>query len=123
MVFLQVAQELRGEAPIVVDAIEKRRVLVGYFAGIQEHFRTDRGTLGRMKKIANYFTHGLPYGSELRTAFLHSRTIDEALEHTETYFERLADFERGEPWAGRGGGDEPDDALPEVPEGGDSCAV
>ncbi len=122
-VFLQIAQELRGEAPIVVDAVEKRRVLIGYFAGIQDHFRTDRGTLGRMKKIANYFTHGLPYGSELRTAFLHSRTIDEALEHTETYFERLAAFERGEPWSGRGAIEDTDGPLPEVPIDGDSCEL
>ncbi len=122
-VFLQVAQELRGETPVVVDAAEKRRVLVGYFESIQGHFRTDRGTLGRMKKIANYFTHGLPYGSELRTAFLHSRTIDEALEHTETYFERLAAFERGEPWTGRHPEEDAIDPLPVVPEDGDTCEV
>ncbi len=97
-VFLQVGQQLRGEEPMKVTAEEKRRVLLGYFASIREEFRNDRGALGRMKKIANYFTHGLPYGSALRVAFLHSRDPEEAIAHTERYFERLAIFESGGGW-------------------------
>ncbi|MFZ5481891.1 MAG: tRNA dihydrouridine synthase DusB [Myxococcota bacterium] len=97
-VFKQVWAQMHGEAPCVVDADEKRRVLLAYFESIRGEFRTDRGALGRMKKIANYFTHGLPYGSELRVAFLHSQSIEEAVAHTERYFGRLAALERGEPW-------------------------
>jgi tRNA-dihydrouridine synthase len=105
-VFLQIAQELRGEAPIVVDATEKRRVLIGYFAGIQDHFRTDRGTLGRMKKIANYFTHGVPYGSLLREGVLHAQSPDAAIDVVKTFFERLRTWEAGienpfHPWEER----------------------
>lgn len=97
-VFVQIGRAMRGEDPLEVDAREKRRVLLGYFESIREEFHTDRGALGRMKKIANYFTHGLPYGSELRTAFLHSRSIEDAIAHTEDYFARLAAFEEGTPW-------------------------
>lgn len=97
-VFKQVWAQMHGEAPIVVDADEKRRVLLAYFASIRGEFRTDRGVLGRMKKIANYFTHGLPYGSDLRVAFLHSQSIEEAVEHTERYFDALARFETGGGW-------------------------
>ena len=109
-VFLQVGQQLRGEEPMKVTAQEKRRVLLGYFASIREEFRNDHGALGRMKKIANYFTHGLPHGSALRVAFLHSRDADEAIAHTERYFERLAVYEAGGGWA-RDAGDPEEAAL------------
>ncbi|MES2641244.1 MAG: tRNA dihydrouridine synthase DusB [Myxococcota bacterium] len=97
-VFQQIGQQMRGEAPMVVTAEEKRRVLLGYFQSIRESFRTDHGSLGRMKKIANYFTHGLPHGSALRVAFLQSQSIEQAVEHTERYFERLAVYESGGGW-------------------------
>ncbi len=97
-VFLQVGQALRGEPQMRVTAEEKRRVLLGYFASIREEFQSDRGSLGRMKKIANYFTSGLPHGSALRVAFLHSQTADEAIAHTERYFERLTIHEAGGGW-------------------------
>jgi tRNA-dihydrouridine synthase len=97
-VFLQIGQQMRGEAPMVVTADEKRRVLLGYFQSIRDAFRSDHGSLGRMKKIANYFTHGLPHGSALRVAFLHSQSIEEAVRHTERYFERLAVYETGGGW-------------------------
>ncbi|MBM4391694.1 MAG: tRNA dihydrouridine synthase DusB [Deltaproteobacteria bacterium] len=89
-VFQQVRADLLGLPPVTVDAQEKRRVLLAYFEAIRGEFRNDRGTLGRMKKIANYFTHGLPYGSDLRVAFLHSQSIDEAVGHTERFFDALA---------------------------------
>lgn len=95
-VFKQVWAQMQGEAPVVVDAAEKRRVLLDYFESIRGGFRTDLGALGRMKKIANYFTHGLPYGSDLRYAFLHSQTIEEAVEHTERFFSRLEAREAGQ---------------------------
>jgi nifR3 family TIM-barrel protein len=92
-VFRQIDQRMRGEPAMEVDAEEKRRVLLGYFEAIRGEFRTDRGVLGRMKKIANYFTHGLPYGSELRVAFLQSQSIDEAIGHTNRFFDRLGSYE------------------------------
>lgn len=110
-VFLQIGQVMRGETPIEVDAAEKRRVLLGYFASLHGVFRNDRGVLGRMKKIANHFTHGLPYGTELRTAFLHAESIDEAIDHTERYFDKLAAFEQGVPWHTESRNDESADSA------------
>ncbi len=97
-IFQQVRAQLAGQAPMVADAAEKKRVLLGYFERLRAEFYTEYAALGRMKKIANYFTHGLPHGSTLRVAFLHSRTVDEAIEHTNRYFDQLERFERGEGW-------------------------
>ncbi len=100
-VFKQIHAQLMGLPEVVVDADEKRKVLLRYFEGIRAEFKTDRGVLGRMKKIANYFTHGLPHGSELRVAFLHAMTIDDAIGHTNRYFDWLCEEEikRGRPFA------------------------
>lgn len=97
-VFLQVWDEMHGRPPRVVDAAERHRVLVGYIQAIRGEFHSDRGALGRIKKIANYFTHGLPHGTELRTAMLHAQSADETLEHVATFFAALEGWERGEPW-------------------------
>jgi nifR3 family TIM-barrel protein len=115
-IFLQVGQALRGEDPMVVTAAEKRRVLLGYFASIREEFQSDKGSLGRMKKIANYFTTGLPHGSALRVAFLHSQSAEEAIAHTERYFERLAVYEAGGGWRHEHG--ETDDSEPALAAAG-----
>ena len=50
-----------------------------------------------MKKISNYFTHGLPYSSELRTTILRSQTVEEAITAVNLYFDHLAE------WQARGG--------------------
>ncbi len=93
---LQIARHIAGEPLEEITAADRRRVLLGYLDSIQGRFRSERGTLGRFKKISNYFTKGLPYGSEVRTLVLRSQTIEEAVEHLEIYFERLTAFEAGE---------------------------
>ena len=98
-VLLQISQALRGETPVEVTADERERVLVTYLDSIRGHFRSERGVLGRFKKISNYFTKGLPFGSDLRTLVLRSQTIEEALEHISLYFERLRAYEAGDPTA------------------------
>ncbi len=100
-IFLQIRAAMRGEPDVVVDAEEKRRVLLRYFETLRGEFRDDRGVLGRMKKIANYFTHGLPYGTELRLAFLRSQSIEEAMGQTHRYFDWLAleEDRRGRPFS------------------------
>jgi nifR3 family TIM-barrel protein len=90
-VFQQVWREMNGEAPLVVDAEEKRRVLLGYFASLRSEFKNDRGALGRMKKIANYFTAGLPFASDLRFAILHSESPDSAIAEVNQFFDALAE--------------------------------
>jgi tRNA-dihydrouridine synthase B len=93
---LQIAQHIRGEPITEITSADRRRVLLGYLESIRGRFRSERGTLGRFKKISNYFTKRLPYGSEVRTLVLRSQCIDEAVEHLETYFDRLDRFEAGD---------------------------
>ena len=93
---LQISQHIRGEKVTEITAADRRRVLLGYLESLNGRFRSERGTLGRFKKISNYFTKGLPYGGDVRTLVLRSQTIEEAVEHLEVYFERLALFEAGE---------------------------
>lgn len=94
-VFAQIAAQMRGEEPIAVDADERERVMLGYFASIRDRFQHDKGALGRFKKIAKYFTHGVPYGSELRVGVLHANTPDEAIERVRVFFDRLRAWEAG----------------------------
>lgn len=96
-VFKQVRAQMLGLPAPVVDAEEKRSVLVDYYESCRAWFRSDRGALGRMKKISNYFTHGLPYASELRTTILRSQSVDAAIEAVNMYFDNLAE------WTARGG--------------------
>jgi hypothetical protein len=94
--------------------------LLRYFDNLRGEFRNDRGVLGRMKKIANYFTHGLPYGTDLRVAFLHSQSIDEAIGQTNRYFDWLAREEerRGRPFSLQS-----HLPAPELPAGADQTAA
>lgn len=96
-VFQQVRAQMLGQPMPEITPEEKRRVLVEYYESCRSWFRTDRGALGRMKKISNYFTHGLPYASELRTTILRSQTVDEAISAVNLYFDHLAE------WQARGG--------------------
>jgi len=93
---LQISQVLAGEEPVQVTAAERHRVLVTYLDSIRNRFRNERGVLGRFKKISNYFTKGLPFGSDVRTLILRSQSIEEALEHIEVYFARLSAHEAGD---------------------------
>jgi tRNA-dihydrouridine synthase B len=103
-VFKQIHAAMHGLPEVVVDADERERVLLGYFADIRDKFQHDKGALGRFKKIAKYFTHGVPYGSVLREGVLHAHTVDQALSVVHDFFDRLRRFQRGEephPFLGR----------------------
>jgi len=93
---LQIGQHLRGEPITEATADDRRRVLLGYLDSLNGRFRSERGTLGRFKKISNYFTKRLPYGGDVRVLVLRSQSIDEAVEHLEIYFDRLKRFEAGD---------------------------
>src|SRR5690606_335096 len=67
-VFREIGAALHGGPPVVVDAAEKERVLLGYFDEILDRFGSERGALGRWKKITKYFTDGLPHGDVLKWA-------------------------------------------------------
>ncbi len=92
-VLLQIAQALRGEPVTEVTPEERRRVLLGYLEDIRARFGADRPALGRFKKLANYFALSMPGGEALRTALLHSHSVQEAVERAERWFDELR--ERG----------------------------
>jgi tRNA-dihydrouridine synthase B len=96
-VFRQIAARFAGQPAVEeVDATERERVMLGYFASIRDRFGHDKGALGRFKKISKYFTHGVPYGSALRVGVLRAQSPDEAIGIVTDFFGRLRRWEAGE---------------------------
>ena len=95
-VFREIGHALFGGPPVVVDAAEKERVLLGYFDAILDRFRHEHGALGRWKKITKYFTEDIEHGDVLRWGVLHAQTIDEARAAAVDYFGRLRALEAGD---------------------------
>jgi tRNA-dihydrouridine synthase len=89
-VFLKIERALAGRPPLVVDAAEKERVLLGYYRALRDVFGHDKYTLGRMKKIAKYFTEGLDDGSVLRQRIFRAQSVDEAMDEVRIYFRAVA---------------------------------
>ncbi|MCB9663344.1 MAG: tRNA dihydrouridine synthase DusB [Alphaproteobacteria bacterium] len=89
-VFRRIAHALYGGPPVVVDAAEQERVLLGYYDDILERFGSEKGALGRWKKITRYFGEGLEGGEILRDRVLHSRTVDEARDEVRAFFAGMA---------------------------------
>jgi tRNA-dihydrouridine synthase B len=95
-VFKQIAARMRGEDEPVVDTDERERVMLRYFQDIRDKYSYDRGALGKFKQLTKYFTHGIPYGSELRQSVLHAQSTEAAIDETRAFFDRLRRYERGE---------------------------
>lgn len=95
-VFRRIQADLAGRPPVVVDASEKERVLLAYFAEVADRSKTEHGALGRWKKIARYFTDGVPHGAVLRDDVLHARSLGEARDRIQAFFARLAAWEAGD---------------------------
>ncbi len=95
-VFHAIGHALFGRPEVVPNAAEKQRVLVGYFNDVEAHSRTEHGALGRWKKLARYFTDGVPFGDLLKHDVLHAMTTHEAREKTQRFFERLSAWEAGD---------------------------
>lgn len=89
-VFRKIDAAIRGVPEPVVDLQERRRVLLGYLDAIRPRMRDARATLGRFKKIAKYFTEGVPGGEALRFGVLHAASIDEAVERVHGFFDAPA---------------------------------
>jgi tRNA-dihydrouridine synthase B len=95
----QIAESLAGEEVREPDLEDRRQVLLGYFAQLEqlgEHFKGDDATrervaLGRIKKVSGYFTKGLPFGGKLRQRLFHSTRIAEARDIVDEYFDLLAE--------------------------------
>lgn len=85
-IFRRIEAALAGAPPLVVDDDERERVLLAYYATLRATFDSDKGVLGRMKKIARYFCEGLQGGEPLRYAILHSGSPDEATDRIKAFF-------------------------------------
>jgi len=85
-VFIQVQRAMNRNAPLKVDELERKRVLLGYFDAIRTRFENDKGALGRFKKISRYFTEGVAEGHVLRKQIFHSHSADAAIEVVENFF-------------------------------------
>ncbi|MCB9680960.1 MAG: tRNA-dihydrouridine synthase [Alphaproteobacteria bacterium] len=95
-VFQQIRHALFDGPAVVVDASEKERVLLGYFDAILHRFRSEKGALGRWKKISKHFTDGLPHGALLKDDVLHAQSVAEARDRVAAFFERLRAWEAGD---------------------------
>jgi len=95
-VLLQVSQWIRGEEPVTVDALERRRVMFSYFHAIQARFQSEIGALGRFKMLANSFSRGLPEGKCFRKNLVLSQSCQELMDRADAYFDRLKRFEGGD---------------------------
>ena len=87
--FKQIQDHMCGDAPVIVDSNEKKRVLLGYFMDIRRRFNNDHGALGRFKKIARYFTEGVSGGAVLKQRIFHSQSADEAIDVVNRFFDEL----------------------------------
>ncbi len=93
-VFLRIGRALRGEAPLVVDDVERERVLVSYYRTLADTCPAERWMLGRMKKIARYFGGPDDDGEELRWRILHADSSAHAMDAVAAFFEERRTFGR-----------------------------
>jgi nifR3 family TIM-barrel protein len=85
---LRVARDLEGRDAPEVGLELRRRFLLDYIEGIRERFETERGAVGRIKKFAGHFTHGIPEGARLRREIFHAGDFAELLERVGDFFDR-----------------------------------
>lgn len=90
-VLRKIADHFAGRAPYEPPLMVRRDTLLRYFELLRAASRTDRKAIGRMKKVTGYFTRGLPFGAEIRTAIYHSHAIEPIYDAVMAYFDRLAD--------------------------------
>lgn len=88
----QIAESLDGATtPFEPSFDDRRRILFEYFDRMAaESGGNRRWTMGRIKKVATYFTAGLPHGARLRCAIHRSQSLDQARAIVERYFALLA---------------------------------
>lgn len=102
-VFQRIERALRGAPPLVISSERRRAELVRYLAEIRDRFDSERGALGRVKKVARYFTEDLEDGATLRQHIWHSQSLAEANDRIEAYFARVAAASSQPAAAGAGG--------------------
>jgi len=92
-IFRQIQSAMRGETPMVVDANTRRDVLLSFLDEVSENVHSEKGALGRFKQVANYFTRGVPHGSQFRMKVLRAQKIDDVRVIVNRFFDQLVAFE------------------------------
>ena len=85
-VFRRIERALQGGPPMRIELADRERVLVAFYATIRDTFDSEKGALGRMKKIARYAGDGVEGGDALRQAIWHAKTTNEVFEAIATFF-------------------------------------
>lgn len=89
----KIADHFAGRTPYEPPLMERRDTLLRYFELLRAASRTDRKAIGRMKKVTGYFTRGLPFGADIRTAIFHSHAIEPIYAAVMDWFDRVAEAE------------------------------
>ena len=87
----RIADILAGDEPYEPSLQAREEHLLRYYDLIAEEASSVRGATGRMKKVAGYFTRGLPKGASLRQAIYHSHEIEPIYDAVRAWFSALAD--------------------------------
>ncbi len=85
-VFRRIERALAGRTAPGVDLAERERLLLAFYGTIRETFDSEKGALGRMKKIARYFGDGVEDGDDLRQAIFHARSTEEVFDVVRAFF-------------------------------------
>lgn len=84
---LKLKRWMAGEPLPVIDAAERKRVLLLYHSMMLESLGSERGALNRLKMVTKYFFEPTDEAQVFRKAVLRSATPDEALSHIHTHFD------------------------------------
>jgi tRNA-dihydrouridine synthase B len=84
-IFMQIAQQRRGELPFEPTPADKRELLLRYLE-MCEFEMPERLALNKLKQLIGQFSVGLPGSAALRELVHRSATPDEAREHIERFF-------------------------------------
>lgn len=93
----QIDEALRGEVVYEPTLVQRRDALLRYYEIIQSQMFSPMGALGKMKKVASFFTANIPRGDEVRSGIHHAETIEAAREAVHRYFEQLEEVQREQP--------------------------
>ncbi len=87
-IFRQFDDVLAGREPYQPDLVEKKAVLLEFFAMCREEM-PELVALGKMKQLAGQFTKGLVGGAQFRQTLYHSHSAAEILDNIQAYFDTL----------------------------------
>ena len=83
-IFRQIAQLAAGAAPVPATDADRYHMIRDYYRLLVEEGHPE--ATGKMKQLAQYFTHGVRNGAHLRRAIHQSRSAPEILACVDEFF-------------------------------------